>query len=74
MQEVEKMKLSHKDKVDRLRLELLQAKWVGTIVPVTKVQVDNDITIVVEDGVTRVLHQEPGTPFVTGCDGFSGCT
>ena len=29
-------------------------------------QVDNDTTIVVEDGVTRVLHQEPSTPFATG--------
>ena len=29
-------------------------------------QVDNDTTIVVADEVTRVLHQEPGTPFVTG--------
>ena len=65
-QEVEKMKLSHKDEVDRLRLELSLAKGVGAIVPTTKVQVDNDTTIVVEDGVTRVLHQS--------CDGFPGGT
>ena len=58
-QEVEKMKLSHKDEVDRLRLELSLAKGVGAIVPTTKVQVDNDTTIV-------VLHQS--------CDGFPGGT
>ena len=39
-QEVEKMKLSHKDEVDRLRLELSLAKGVGAIVPTTKVQVE----------------------------------
>jgi hypothetical protein len=52
--EVAKMKLSHKDEVDRLRLELSQAKGVGTS------------PVLVGDVVTRVLHQEPGTPFVTG--------
>ena len=58
-QEVEKMKLSHKDEVDRLRLELSQAKGVGAIVPSTEVQVDSDTTIVVEDGcfiMSRVHH------------------
>ena len=65
-QEVEKMKLSHKDEVDRLRLELSRAKGVGAIVPSTEVQVDNDTIIIVADEVTRVLHQEPGTQFVTG--------
>jgi len=52
--EVEKMKLSHKDEVDRLRLELSQAKGVGAMGPATTIRVAN------EDAVTRV------TPFVTG--------
>ncbi len=60
------MKLSHKDKVDRLRLELSQAKGVGAIDPSTTVRVANYSTVVVEDVVIRVLHQEPGTPVVTG--------
>jgi len=36
------------------------------MVPSATVRVANDSTVVVEDVVTRVLHQEPGTPFVTG--------
>jgi len=60
------MKLSHKDEVDRLRLELSQAKGVGTTGPSTAVRVANESVVAVEDVVTRVLHQEPGTPFVTG--------
>jgi hypothetical protein len=60
------MKLSHKDEVDRLRLELSQAKGVGAMGPTTTVRVANESAVVVENAVTRVLHQEPGTPFVTG--------
>jgi hypothetical protein len=60
------MKLSHKDEVDRLRLELSQAKGVGAMGPTTTVRVANESAVVAEDAVTRVLHQEPGTPFVTG--------
>jgi hypothetical protein len=67
-QEVEKLKLSHKDTVDRLQLELLQANGVGSNASQTRVQVSNDQAIVVVDEDTRVLHQEPGTPFVSGCD------
>jgi len=59
--EVEKMKLFHKDEVDRLRLELSQAKG-----PTTTVRVANESAVVVENAVTRVLHQELGTPLVTG--------
>jgi len=51
-QEVEKLKLSHKDTVDRLQLELLLAS--------------NNTTYKGGDDVTRVLHQEPGTPFISG--------
>jgi len=36
------------------------------MVPSATIRVANDSTVVVEDVVTRVLHQEPGTPFVTG--------
>ena len=71
---MEKLKLSHKDTVDRLQLELLQAIGGGTIIPQTRVRGDNDTTIVVVDDVTRVLHQEPGTPFISDSDGFSGNT
>jgi hypothetical protein len=59
--EVEKMKLSHKDEVDRLRLELSQAKGVSAMGPTTTVRVANESAVVVEDAVTRVLHQEPGS-------------
>jgi len=41
-------------------------RGVGTNVPLTRVQGDNDTIIVLVDDVTRVLHQEPGTPFVSG--------
>ena len=53
------MKLSHKVEVDRQRLELSQAKGV--------VSVDNDTTIVVEDGASS------GAGY-TICDGFPGGT
>jgi hypothetical protein len=58
--------------VDLLQLELLQAKGVGTNVSQTRVRGDNDETIVVVDEVKRVLHQEPGTPFISG--GFESPT
>jgi len=32
----------------------------------TTVRVANESAVMVENEVTRVLHQEPGTPFVTG--------
>jgi hypothetical protein len=64
--EVEKLKLSHKDTVDRLQLELLQAKGVGSNTSQTRVQVSGDKEIEVVDDDTRVLNQEPGTPFVSG--------
>ncbi len=60
------MKRSHKDEVDRLHLELSQAKGVGAMGPTTTVRVANESAVVAEDAVTRVLHQEPGIPFVTG--------
>jgi hypothetical protein len=53
-------------RMDRLRLELSQAKGVGAMGPTTTVRVANKSAVVVGDVVTRVLHQEPGTPFVTG--------
>ena len=53
---VEGLKLSHKDEVDRLQLELLRAKGVGTNVPQTRVLGDSDATSVVGDDETR------GTP------------
>jgi hypothetical protein len=68
-QEVEKLKLFHKDTVDRLQLELLQAKAVGKNVSQIRVRGDNDTTIVVEDAVNRVLHH---TPMVSG--GFESPT
>ena len=46
---VEGLKLSHKDEVDRLQLELLRAKGVGTNVPLTRMLGDNDATSVVGD-------------------------
>ena len=55
--------------MDRLQLELLQAKAVGTNVPQIRVRGDNDTTIVVEDAVNRVLHH---TPLVSG--GFESST
>ena len=36
-QKIEMLKLSHKDTVDRLQLELLQVKAVGTNIPQTRV-------------------------------------
>jgi hypothetical protein len=60
------LKLYPKDTVDRLQLELLQAKGVGTNVSQTRVRGDDDTTTVVVDEVTRVLHQETGTPFISG--------
>jgi len=68
-QEVEKLKFFHKDTVDRLQLELLQAKAVGTNVSQIRVRGDNDTTIVVEDAVNRMLHH---TPLVSG--GFESPT
>ena len=50
---VEGLKLSHKDEVDRLQLELLRAKGVGTNVPQTRVLGDSDATSVVGDDETR---------------------
>ena len=63
---VEELKLSHKDTVDRLQLELLRAKGVGTNVPQTRVLGDSDATSVVGDDEARGLPQEPSTPFISG--------
>ena len=63
---VEGFKLSHKDEVDRLQLELLRAKGVGTKVPQTRVLGDSEATSVVGDDETRGLPQEPSTPFISG--------
>ena len=63
---VERLKFSHKDEVDRLQLELLRAKGVGTNVPQTRMLGDNDATSVVGDDVARGLPQEPSTPFISG--------
>jgi hypothetical protein len=49
-QEVEKLKLSHKNTVERLQLELSQVK----------------VAIAPEDAVSWVLQREPGTPLVSG--------
>jgi hypothetical protein len=60
-QEVEKLKLSHKDTVDRLQLELLQAKGVGSNVSQTRVHGSNVAAIEVVEEM-----KEPGTPFISG--------
>ena len=69
---VEGLKLSHKDEVDRLQLELLRAKGVGMNVPQTRMLGDNDATSVVGDDVARGLPQEPSIPFIS--DGFGSPT
>jgi hypothetical protein len=53
---VEKLKLSHKDTVDRLQLELSQAKGEGSNVP----QAREQSSLIEEE------TKEPGTPFVSG--------
>jgi hypothetical protein len=63
-QEVEKLKLSHKNTVDRLQLELLEAKRVGSSVSQTRVHGSNDAAIVVMEEM-----KEPGTPFIS--EGFN---